>query len=316
MKKVLFLLFVCLLPIVCNAQRLNKDGLKMVSKVSVIGGSVDRIIEFSYDRYDNLKGVTYTYTMKYYNEVYKDVLTKEGNAITQKSYMNGKPYNRYEYKYRLNEDGKITYMGCYEYTDAVGFIGRHEREIYYSDDRLSKIYRLSSWKEPKADCYYYEATYNGADFSYNENGYAYNSFYYTLTEEQRRRYAPNYTEYEFEESRNSLKRYEQKTDWRQIYNTEEINDTNIGLYSLYELKRIYMDYGGKGVISNPLFITEWIGFRENNLIKSDYESNPKRFDIEYIHDEKGNIVQMNYTEYYNNKYRGNPFNVYIEYLEF
>lgn len=314
MKQVLFLLFVCLLPIVCNAQRLNKDGLKMVSKVSVIGGSVDRTIEFSYDRYDNLKGVTYTYTMKYYDEVYKDVLTKDGNTITQKSYMNGKPYNRDKYEYKLNEDGKITYMGRYQYSDAVGYIFRNEREIYYSDNRLSKVYMLSSWKEPKADCYYYEATYYGNDFSYNENGYSYNDFNYSLTEEQRRKYAPNYTEYEFEESRNNLKRYEQKTNWKQIYNTEEINDANIGLYLLYKLTKFSKFVYNQGVISNPLFITEWIGFRENNLVKSDYESNPKRFDIEYIRDEKGNIVQMNYTEYYNNKYRGNPFNVYIEYV--
>lgn len=311
MKHVLFLLFVCLLPIVCNAQRLNKDGLKMVSKVSVIGGSVDRTIEFSYDRYDNLKGVTYTYTMKYYDEVYKDVLTKEGNTITQKSYMNGKPYNRDKYEYKLNEDGKITYMGRYQYSDVVGYIFRNEREIYYSDDRLSKIYIFSSWKEPKADCYYYEATYNGVDFSYSGNGYKYNKFYYSLTEEQRRKYAPNYTEYEFEESRDNLKRFGQKTYWKQIYNTEEINDTNIGLYILYKLTEFSKF---QGVISNPLFLTEWIGFRENNLVKSDYESNPKRFDIEYIRDEKGNIVQMNYTEYYNDKYRGNPFNVYIEYV--
>ena len=286
----------------------------MVSKVSVIGGSVDRTIEFSYDRYDNLKGVTYTYTMKYYDEVYKDVLTKEGNTITQKSYMNGKPYNRDKYEYKLNEDGKITYMGRYQYSDVVGYIFRNEREIYYSNNRLSKVYMLSSWKEPKADCYYYEATYYGNDFRYNENGYSYNDFNYSLTEEQRRKYAPNYTEYEFEESRNNLKRYEQKTNWRQIYDAEEINDTNIGLYLLYKLTKLSEFVYNLGVVYNPLFITEWIGFRENNLVKSDYESNPKRFDIEYIRDEKGNIVQMNYTEYYNDKYRGNPFNVYIEYV--
>lgn len=313
MKHVLFLLFVCLLPIVCNAQRLNKDGLKMVSKVSVIGGIVDKAIEFSYDKYDNLKGVTYTYIRKDRDWIYKDVLMKEGNTITQKSYMNGKPYNRDKYEYKLNEDGKITYMGRYQYSDAVGYIFRNEREIYYLDDRLSKIYIFSSWKEPKADCFYYEATYNGADFSYSGNGNKYNKFYYSLTEEQRRKYAPNYTEYEFEESRDNLKRFEQKTYWKQIYNTEEINDTNIGLYILYKLTEFSKF---QGVISNPLFLTEWIGFRENNLVKSDYESNPKRFDIEYIRDEKGNIVQMNYTEYYNNKYRENPFNVYIEYLEF
>lgn len=283
----------------------------MVSRVSVIGGSVDKTIEFSYDRYDNLKGVTYTYIMKYYNKFYKDILTKEGNTITQKSYMNGKPYNRDKYEYKLNEDGKITYMGRYQYSDVVGYIFRNEREIYYSDDRLSKVYMFSSWKEPKADCFYYEATYNGADFSYSGNGYKYNKFYYSLTEEQRRKYAPNYTEYEFKESRDNLKRFEQKAYWRKIYNTEEINDANIGLYILYKLTEFSKF---QGVTYNPLFITEWIGFRENNLVKSDYESNPKRFDIEYLRDEKGNIVQMNYTEYYNNKYRGKPFNVYIEYV--
>lgn len=316
MKKVLFLIL-CIISNSVSAQRLNSDGLKMVSKVTVNHLMSDKIIEFSYDKEDKLREVVYTYIEKRrkpYN-VYKEVITKNNNEITQKSYFNGKLYNRYEYKYKLNSDGRITYIGTYEYTQAQT-IGRNERELYYDNNKLTTMNIISSGKI-RIPFFFYEATYKSTEFIYDDKRYSYVSRTHSLSEEQIKRYAPYYTEEEYKESKNiRIKKYD-ICNWKLEFSDNVINDTNVGIGKLYDLGRFHIVGLQKNSIDNPLFFTEWIGIRENNLIIRDYHNKVNWYDVEYKYDNRGNIVNIDYIYHYMERIDEKcNFNVRIEYLEF
>lgn len=316
MKKVLFLIL-CIISNSVSAQRLNSDGLKMVSKVTVNHLMSDKIIEFSYDKEDKLREVVYTYIEKRrkpYN-VYKEVITKNNNEITQKSYFNGKLYNRYEYKYKLNSDGRITYIGTYEYTQAQT-IGRNERELYYDNNKLTTMNIISSGKI-RTPFFFYEATYKSTEFIYDDKRYSYVSRTHSLSEEQIKRYAPYYTEEEYKESKNiRIKKYD-ICNWKLEFSDNVINDTNVGIGKLYDLGRFHIVGLQKNSIDNPLFFTEWIGIRENNLIIRDYHNKVNWYDVEYKYDNRGNIVNIDYIYHYMERIDEKcNFNVRIEYLEF
>lgn len=316
LKKVLFLIL-CVISIFVNAQHLNSDGLKMVSKVTVNHLMSDKIIEFSYDKKDKLCEVVYTYIEKHrkpYN-VYKEVITKNNNKIIQKSYFNGKLYNRYEYRYNLNSDGRITYIGTYEYTQAQT-IGRNERELYYNSNKLVAMDIISSGKI-KTPFFFYESNYYSTEFIYDGSSYQYTSCTYSLSDEQKKKYAPYYTEDEYKESRNALIRRNGNTYWKLEFSNNAINDTNIGIGKLYDLGRFHIVGLQKNSIDNPLFFTEWIGIRENNLIIRDYHNKINWYDAKYKYDNRGNIVNIDYIYHY--MYRTDEkcnYNVKIEYLEF
>ena len=316
MKKVLFLIL-CIISVPVNAQRLNSDGLKMVSKVTVNHLMSDKIIEFSYDNENKLREVVYTYIEKRrkpYN-VYKEVITKNNNEITQKSYFNGKPYHLYEYKYRLNSDGKIVYMGKFTYTQAQ-IIARREREFYYEDSKLIKINFISSGKV-RTPFFCYEPGYDCTEFTYDNKGYYYTCCNYSLSNEQIKKYAPYYTEDEYKESKNTLIRRNGSTYWKSEFSDNAINDTNIGLNRLYDLSKFTSEERGVGSIRIPLFFTEWIGLRENNLVIRDYLNKVNWYDVEYKYDNRGNIVNIDYIYHYMERTdKDCNYNVKIEYLEF
>lgn len=94
MKKVLFFTL-CLLSVNLYSQRLNSDGLKMVSRLRV-NGTKNYEVEFLYKDY-YLNKLIFTYIEKHrnldktsYNVVYKDVLTRKDNTINQKSLLSRK----------------------------------------------------------------------------------------------------------------------------------------------------------------------------------------------------------------------------------
>lgn len=318
MKKLLFL-FLCVLSSVCNAQRLNGDGLKMVSKV-VIGDN--RAIEFSYDSNDNLKQVIYTYIRKGYKPycVYKDVITKNGNQLTQKSYLNGKIDNDYKYVYKLNSEGKISFISQTGYCDAPGAISIVWDEIKYRNNR---VYWVDMFLKAKLTTPYflYEPSFRSYEFGYNDNGYFYDWYTFSLTEEQTRKYAPHFTEDEFKEAKDEMELWKSGEYKKPLYSMDKANDTNIGLSDLYNLWN-FTD-GFSNFYKNPLFYTEWIGLREYYLVDKKYEyvfiRNSKCaafYDIDYGYDERGNIVSMDYIYYVNDKPdKRRNIHFSIEYLE-
>ena len=206
-----------------NAQRVNSDGLKMVSRVCI---GNNKTIDFKYNDGNRLQEVIYTYTSKILSNstTYKEVITKNGNAITQSSFINGVPFDHYsdnperdgyetffKYEYHLNEDGKIGKFYIYEYTWAHT-IARTTVSLCYEDGKLSEICSSHSYKENKP-YYHYDPSLSCKKIYYTHQGFYLQKIYYSLTDEQHKKYAPELTEDEYKESLSGMERSEYKIDY-------------------------------------------------------------------------------------------------------
>lgn len=282
MKKVLFFIAVIFISIGVNAQCLNKDGLKMVSKLKICK---DIEIEFKYNSDRELKEVIFYYT-DIDGYISKEVITKEGNKITQKSYFNGRPYNRFKYDYVLNDEGKITKFTCYEYSD-MHTIGRFYNDITYENGKIVKDEYFFTYKE-NTDVWCHDPSYLERRFIYKNGNWFYERYNYALTNEQHIKYAPLLTEDEFFEARDGMRiSHVDESQPQYVYSEDKKNDTNIGLSELYFIT----EFKVSNCLNNILWYTEWIGLREEYLAlhRSVY-----RYRIEYEYDDKGNIIKMNY----------------------
>lgn len=284
-----------------NAQRVNSDGLKMVSRVCI---GNNKTIDFKYDDGNRLQEVIYTYTSKILSNstTYKEVITKNGNAITQSSFINGVPFDHYsdnperdgyetffKYEYHLNEDGKIGKFYIYEYTWAHT-IARTTVSLCYEDGKLSEICSSHSYKENKP-YYHYDPSLSCKKIYYTHQGFYPQKIYYSLTDEQHKKYAPELTEDEYKESLVGMKRSEYKIDYDSYeYSPNIKNDTNIGFNGLELMSEMGVSSGGDA-LDNILYYTEWVGLRERNMLMN---AKRKERTLVYKYDERGNIVKMIY----------------------
>ena len=310
-----------------NAQRLNPDGLKMVSRVCI---GNNKTIDFKYDDENRLQEVIYTYTSKILSNstTYKEVITKNGNAITQSSFINGKPFDHYsdnperdgyetffKYEYHLNEDGKIGKFYIYEYTWAHT-IARTTVSLCYEDGTLSEICSSHSYKENKP-YYHYDPSLSCKKIYYTHQGFYPQKIYYSLTDEQHKKYAPELTEDEYKESLSGMERSEYKIDYDSYeYSPNIKNDTNIGFNGLELMSEMGVSSGGDA-LDNILYYTEWVGLRERNMLMN---AKRKERTLVYKYDERGNIVKMIYRYGENmRKHRVDMekdlFTIAIEYVE-
>ena len=288
MKKVLFFIL-CLLSVNLYSQRLNSDGLKMVNKLTV-SGTTNYEVEFIYEK-NHLKKLIFTYIEKNFNSdnnVYKDILIKEYNTINQKSYLNGKPYNKYEYKYQFNDDSKLVHFDVYQYA-PMEKIFKHTNDFIYINDTICEIQKYSSWIEDGKWCY--DPGIDVDLIEYKENIWNLIWKYRNLSNEQRKKYAPLYTEDEFIESKDNLEEmnygYIRTFEYSNI-----INDVNISLNGLFEIEKMHMSNNGSS-LTNILYFTEWIGIREAYLATK-LSIGRKVYNITYKYDTRGNIIEMNY----------------------
>ena len=299
MKKVLFFIL-CLLSVNLYSQRLNSDGLKMVSKLTV-SGTTNYEAEFIYEK-NHLKKLIFTYIEKNFNSdnnVYKYVLIKEYNTINQKSYLNGKPYNEYEYKYQFNDDSKLVHFDVYQYA-PMDKIFRCTNDFIYINDTICEIQKYSSWIEDEKWCY--DPGIDVDFIEYRENIWNLIWKYRNLSNEQREKYAPLYTEDEFIESKDNLE--EMNYGYIRTFEYSNIrNDVNISLNGLFEIKKMHMSNNGSS-LTNILYFTEWVGIREAYLATK-LSKGRKVYDIIYKYDTKGNIIEVSY---------GNKKKIKIEYV--
>lgn len=310
-----------------NAQRVNSDGLKMVSKVCI---GNNKTIDFKYNDGNRLQEVIYTYTSKILSNstTYKEVITKNGNAITQSSFINGVPFDHYsdnperdgyetffKYEYHLNEDGKIGKFYIYEYTWAHT-IARTTVSLCYEDGKLSEICSSHSYKENKP-YYHYDPSLSCKKIYYTHQGFYPQKIYYSLTDEQHKKYAPELTEDEYKESLSGMERSEYKIDYDSYeYSPNIKNDTNIGFNGLELMSEMGVSSGGDA-LDNILYYTEWVGLRERNMLMN---AKRKERTLVYKYDERGNIVKMIYRYGENmRKHRVDMekdlFTISIEYVE-
>lgn len=177
-------------------------------------------IEFFYDGNNKLKQVTYIFVKTDYVDkhkaVYKEVITKNGNQITQKSYLNGKIDNHNKYDYKLNSEGKIAYIAKTDYDDASSTVGVIWDEIKYRNNRLYWVDIL--FKAQITTPYFlYEPSFSSYEFKYNDNGYIYDWHTFSLTEEQERKYAPYFREDEFKEAKDEMKLWKEGEYKKPLY---------------------------------------------------------------------------------------------------
>ena len=299
LKKVLFFIL-CLLSVNLYSQRLNSDGLKMVSKLTV-SGTTNYEAEFIYEK-NHLKKLIFTYIEKNFNSdnnVYKYILIKEYNTINQKSYLNGKPYNEYEYKYQFNDDSKLVHFDVYQYA-PMEKIFKHTNDFIYINDTICEIQKYSSWIEDEKWCY--DPGIDVDIIEYKENIWNLIWKYRNLSNEQREKYAPLYTEDEFIESKDNLE--EMNYGYIRTFEYSNIrNDVNISLNGLFEIKKMHMSNNGSS-LTNILYFTEWVGIREAYLATK-LSKGRKVYDIIYKYDTKGNIIEVSY---------GNKKKIRIEYV--
>ena len=299
MKKVMFFIL-CLLSVNLYSQRLNSDGLKMVNKLTV-SGTTNYEVEFIYEK-NHLKKLIFTYIEKNFNSdnnVYKDILIKEYNTINQKSYLNGKPYNEYEYKYQFNDDSKLVHFDVYQYA-PMEKIFKHTNDFIYINDTICEIQKYSSWIEDEKWCY--DPGIDVDLIEYRENIWNLIWKYRNLSNEQREKYAPLYTEDEFIESKDNLE--EMNYGYIRTFEYSNIrNDVNISLNGLFEIKKMHMSNNGSS-LTNILYFTEWVGIREAYLATK-LSKGRKVYDIIYKYDTKGNIIEVSY---------GNKKKIRIEYV--
>lgn len=299
LKKVLFFIL-CLLSINLYSQRLNSDGLKMVSKLTV-SGTTNYEVEFLYEK-NHLKKLIFTYIEKNFNSdnnVYRNILIKEYNTINQKSYLNGKPYNEYEYKYQFNNVSKLVHFDVYQYA-PMEKIFRYTNDFIYINDTICEIQKYSSWIEEEKWCY--DPGIDVDFIEYRENIWNLIWKYRNLSNEQREKYAPLYTEDEFIESKDNLE--EINYGYIRTFEYSNIrNDINISLNGLFEIKKMHVSNNGSS-LTNILYFTEWVGVREAYLATK-LSIGRKVYDITYKYDTEGNIIEVNY---------GNKKKAKIEYV--
>lgn len=309
MKKVLFFIL-CLLSVNLYSQKLNSDGLKMVSKLSVDKGYICFDIDFKYDN-NKLNQIIFVYSYTnigvkpYHTDVSKYVLTKDGNSIIQKSYMNGKPYNRYKYDYKFGENSKLIHFDVLEYTELQK-IYRTSNDFIYFNDTIFEIQKYTSWIENNVWCH--DPGVLGNHIKFIEGCWSMDKIHYSLTPEMEERYAPLYTEDEFNESLPNLKRNDYGTKISFLY-SDSINDTNVCLNGLLNCENLGLA-GYNDLLTNILYFTEWVGIREKYLA-TQMDINRRKYDITYRYDTKGNIVQVDYISKGN--FRNNA-KIKIEYV--
>ena len=266
MKKVLFFIL-CLLSVNLYSQRLNSDSLKMVSKLSVDKGYICFDIDFKYDN-NKLNQIIFVYSYTnigvkpHHTDVSKYVLTKDGNNIIQKSYMNGKPDNRYKYDYKFGEDSKLIHFDVLEYTELQK-IYRTSNDFIYLNDTILEIQKYTSWIENNIWCY--DPGITGNHIKFIDGCWSMNKIYYNLTPEQNRKYAPLYTEDEFNESLPNLNRKDYGTKISFLY-SDSINDQMDINRRKYD---ITYKYDTKGNIVQVDYISKG-NFRNNAKIKIEY----------------------------------------------
>lgn len=306
-----FLIIAMLFNSVANAQRVNSDGLKMVNKLSVNKGNICFDAEFIY-KGNKLSKFIFTYKEKHYNldrtsyiGVYKDILERNENSIIQKSYMNGKPYNRYKYDYKFGEDSKLIHFDVLEYTELQK-IYRTSNDFIYFNDTILEIQKYTSWIENNVWCH--DPGVLGNHIKFIDGCWSMNKIHYSLTPEMEERYAPLYTEDEFIKSLPNLDRKDYGTKISFLY-SDSINDTNVCLNGLLNCDNLSLA-GYNDLLTNILYFTEWVGIREKYLA-TQMDINRRKYDITYKYDTKGNIIQVDYISKGN--FRNNA-KIRIEYV--
>lgn len=131
-------------------------------------------------------------------------------------------------------------------------IFRCTNDFIYINDTIYEIQKYSSWIEDEKWCY--DPGIDVDFIEYRENIWNLIWKYRNLSNEQREKYAPLYTEDEFIESKDNLE--EMNYGYIRTFEYSNIrNDVNISLNGLFEIKKMHMSNNGSS-LTNILYFTE------------------------------------------------------------
>ena len=304
-----FLIIAMLFNTVANAQRLNEDGLKMISRIRIAQKDT---IYFKYDERNRLKEIVCPFTdfeeqseeirmngrlIKRTTQIpipAKMIFTRIKDSIAQKKYKNGMvdTSSPVHHIWKLNTYGKIKQ-----------YVIRYQRKKDYNDTYFDFTYddklRLKEFKT--YTCFFREdhslSSFTGFGYyliRYDEQGYYIDNYSFQLNELELK--LPNLVDYINSHTwiGNEPALLENLNAKEYSYSADNRNDTNMNLNSLFAI------YTKNTPTENNIFDyielhTEWGGLRENFLAthcKPRY--NKENYDIVYKRDLKGNIKTILY----------------------
>lgn len=326
---VIFLLFCLLCPLqFANAQRLNENGLKMISRIRIAQKDT---IYFKYDERNRLKEIVCPFTdfeeqseeirmngrlIKRTTQIpipAKMIFTRIKDSIAQKKYKNGMvdTSSPVHHIWKLNTYGKIKQ-----------YVIRYQRKKDYNDTYFDFTYddklRLKEFKT--YTCFFREdhslSSFTGFGYyliRYDEQGYYIDNYSFQLNELELK--LPNLVDYINSHTwiGNEPALLENLNAKEYSYSADNRNDTNMNLNSLFAI------YTKNTPTENNIFDyivlhTEWGGLRENFLAthcKPRYSK--ENYDIVYKRDSKGNIKTILYC--IDGYYKPKDEIIFIDYVD-
>ena len=267
--------------LVAHAQCVNRQGLKMISKI-LVDSTVT--VKFSYNAERELTCVDYTYIHPRKIEHDRKVFTKSGGTITCKHYCFGKPFGRFEYEFTLRPDGKISSYIEYEHT-GENSMGRTQYDLSYGSGGKFESYLVTTSHKNLADprtwydgwetvpfddpVWLYNPSGKGFDFDCNDGNY------------QFKKKSVSYYK------NNEISYFSDKRP-NPVHYTDYLNDINVGIefmaYSMEYFLSIGMNYF--------VIFTEWVGLRSRCTVDFIHRANSTEHRYQYTYDDNGNITSL------------------------
>lgn len=327
MKKVL-LFILCLLSVNLYAQRLNSDGLKMISRIRIAQKDT---IYFKYDERNRLKEIVCPFTdfeeqseeirmngrlIKRTTQIpipAKMIFTRIKDSIAQKKYKNGMvdTSSPVHHIWKLNTYGKIKQ-----------YVIRYQRKKDYNDTYFDFTYddklRLKEFKT--YTCFFREdhslSSFTGFGYyliRYDEQGYYIDEYSFQLNELELK--LPNLIDYINSHTwiGNEPALSENPNAKEYSYSVDDRNDTNMNLNSLFAIYTKHIP-NGSDLFNYIVLHTEWSGLREDFLAthcKPRYSK--ENYDIVYKRDSKGNIKTILYC--IDGYYKPKDEIIFIDYVD-
>lgn len=322
-------LFLCLLcpSIFIKAQRLNEDGLKMISCIRIAQKDT---IYFKYDEKNRLKEIVCPFSdFEEHSEQAREngrliirttqtpipakmVFTKVKDSIIQRRYKNGviETSSPFHHIWKLNTYGKVKQY-IIRYQSGKGY-----NDTYF-DFKYDNSFRLKEFKT--YTCFFRDdhslSSFTGFGYyliRYNRQGYFIDSYHFQLNELELK--LPNLIDYinshTWIGNEPAVSEYLNEKGYN--YSADNKNDTNMNLNSLFAMYAKNVPKGSD-VFNHVVLHTEWSGLREDFLATHCDHYGTKNYDVVYKRDLKGNIKEVLYCK--DGYYKPKDDIIFIDYVD-
>lgn len=263
MNRILLILFICL-SFSSFAQRVNEQGLKMVSEIEFIKDvAVSYQFKFKYNDKNKLTRMTVFEDGKPYRDFIKD-----GNGLTVKNYDTD--YNPLRWEVAFDTYGNISRINVYEEFEPNA-IKKVEFNLFYERDGIGNTFRLSRYSHTETSKRKGQTSWYGTTC-----GSTYREIFYYDGFLLIDGVYPKYYE-----------KYKERIDY------EHINDTNMNLPYFMGNSGLY----GGGMDMDFFTLPEWLNCRSKYFMKYDSEIT----EYKYKYDDRGNLYNIEKWEHWDNK---------------